>query len=284
MALPDFTMRQLLEAGAHFGHQSHRWNPKMAPLHLRHAQFIHIIDLVADDAAAASGAEDVPKWSPRAAACCSSAPSVRRPTPVADRGQALRPVLRQPPLARRHADQLADDLRLDRAAAQAGERAGRRRQGPHQEGAAELTREREKLETALGGIKDMGGMPDLMFVIDTNKEAMAIKEANRSISRWWRSSTPTAIRTASPTRSRPTTTPAARCSSIATSWRAPPSTEQYVFFGGPLVQYVLLSVSVSARKKLGSLALETSARRISQECGRGTHECVRHGANRIALP
>ena len=42
-----------------------------------------------------------------------------------------------------------------------------------------LSREREKLETALGGIKDMGGVPNLVFVIDTNKEALAIKEANR---------------------------------------------------------------------------------------------------------
>ena len=60
-----------------------------------------------------------------------------------------------------------------------------------------LTRERDKLEKALGGIKDMGGMPDLIFVIDTNKEALAIKEANRlQDSRSSRSSTRTAIRTA----------------------------------------------------------------------------------------
>ena len=45
MALPDFSMRQLLEAGAHFGHQSHRWNPKMGPYIFGTRNNIHVIDL-----------------------------------------------------------------------------------------------------------------------------------------------------------------------------------------------------------------------------------------------
>ena len=56
---------------------------------------------------------------------------------------------------------------------------GRRRPGPHQEGAPDAAREKDKLERALGGIKDMGGTPDLIFVIDTNKEQLAIQEAKR---------------------------------------------------------------------------------------------------------
>ncbi len=63
-----------------------------------------------------------------------------------------------------------------------------------------LSREREKLEKALGGIKDMGGTPDMLFVIDTNKEQLAVKEASASTSRWRPSSTRTATPTASPSR------------------------------------------------------------------------------------
>ncbi len=59
-----------------------------------------------------------------------------------------------------------------------------------------LSREQEKLTRALGGIKDMGGVPDLLFVIDTNKEQLAIQEANRLNIRSWRLSTPIAIRMA----------------------------------------------------------------------------------------
>ena len=80
MALPDFSMRQLLEAGAHFGHQTHRWNPKMDRYIFGSRSNIHIIDL----------SQSIPP---------------------------LRPVLRQPPLARRHPDQLAHRVRLHQPSA-----------------------------------------------------------------------------------------------------------------------------------------------------------------------
>jgi small subunit ribosomal protein S2 len=180
MALPDFSMRQLLEAGVHFGHQTHRWNPKMAPFIYGARNNIHIIDL----------AQTVPMLHRRpsgcqrhrrqaAAACCSSAPSARRGH-RRRRCQAFGPVLRQFALARRHADQLEDDLEFDPAPAQARRDAGGGAQGLTKKERLNLTRERDKLEKALGGIKDMGGTPDLMFVIDTNKEAIAILEARVS--------------------------------------------------------------------------------------------------------
>ena len=103
-------------------------------------------------------------------------------------------------------------------------RSRRRRPGPHEEGAPPLAREKEKLERALGGIKDMGGTPDLIFVIDTNKEQLAIQEAKRL-------GIPVAAivdtncdPTASPSRFRPMTTPAARSRSTAIWSPAPPST------------------------------------------------------------
>ena len=78
MALPDFTMRQLLEAGAHFGHQSHRWNPKMAPYIYGSRNTIHIIDLAQTVPLLHQALKAVSEPSPRAAGCCSSAPNARR--------------------------------------------------------------------------------------------------------------------------------------------------------------------------------------------------------------
>src|SRR5262249_27904215 len=93
-------------------------------------------------------------------------------------GQALGPVFRQPPLARRHADQFQDDLAVDQAPEGARREDAQQQSGLTKRELLELTRERDKLERALGGIKEMGGLPDVLFVIDTNKEAIAVKEAN----------------------------------------------------------------------------------------------------------
>ncbi len=117
MALPEFSMRQLLESGAHFGHRTQRWNPKMAPFIYGARNDIHIIDLT----------QTVPLLHQalvalREVAAVGRAHPVRRHQAAgvrADRRrrQALRPVLRQPSLAGRHADQLADHLQFHPAAA-----------------------------------------------------------------------------------------------------------------------------------------------------------------------
>ena len=126
MALPDFSMRQLLEAGAHFGHQSHRWNPKMGQYIFGTRNNIHIIDL----------AQTVPMLHRALQAVSDTVAKGGRVLFVGTKrqaagfgrrcGQAFGPVLRQFPLARRHADELEDDLRLDLAPAQ-GRRDPRRR-------------------------------------------------------------------------------------------------------------------------------------------------------------
>jgi hypothetical protein len=90
MSLPDFSMRQLLEAGVHFGHQSHRWNPKMAEFIFGARNNIHIIDLAQTVPLRIARCRRYPTPSPRAAASCSSAPSARRRT-----------ALPKPPSARR---------------------------------------------------------------------------------------------------------------------------------------------------------------------------------------
>ena len=217
MSLPDFTMRQLLESGAHFGHQSHRWNPKMAPYIFGVRNSIHIIDLAQTvpllHQALKVGVGHRRQGRPGA---------VRRhqaPGGGRDRrsGQALGAVFRQFALARRHADQLEDHLRLDLPAAQARRAARRRRQGPDQERAPDdVARARQAREGARrhqghgrrprpgvrhrhqqGGAGDQGGQP--------------AQDPGRRHPRHQ-----FAIPTASPIRSRPTTTPAAPSSSIAT--------------------------------------------------------------------
>ena len=115
MALPDYSMRQLLEAGVHFGHQAHRWNPKMREYIFGTRNDIHIIDL----------AQTVPMLhrALEAGRQGRTHPVCRHQAAGAglDRRsrQALGSVLREFPLARRHADQLEDHLGIDQAPAQA---------------------------------------------------------------------------------------------------------------------------------------------------------------------
>ena len=179
MALPYFTMRQLLEAGAHFGHQSHRWNPKMAPYIYGARNSIHIIDL----------AQTVPLLHQALKLVSDTVAKGGRVLFVGTKRQAQQDVADS---AKRCAQYFVNSRwlggtltnwktisasisRLRKLDEQLGEGA----KGLTKKERLMLTRERDKLETALGGIKDMGGVPDLVFVIDTNKEALAIKEANR---------------------------------------------------------------------------------------------------------
>src|SRR6202162_2364254 len=179
MALPDFSMRQLLEAGVPFGHQSHRWNPKMADYIFGARNNIHIIDL----------AQTVPLLHRELPAVSDTVARGGRILFVGTKRQAQDGVAEA---AKRSAQYFVNSRwlggtltnwktisasisRLRKLDEQLGEGA----KGLTKKERLMLTRERENLEKPLGGIKDMGGVPDLVFVIDTNKEALAIKEANR---------------------------------------------------------------------------------------------------------
>jgi small subunit ribosomal protein S2 len=179
MALPDFTMRGLLEAGAHFGHQSHRWNPKMAPYIFGARNNIHIIDL----------AQTVPLLHQALKVISDTVAKGGRVLFVGTKRQAQDQIA---DAAKRSAQYYINSRWLGGTLTNWKTISGsiqRLRKIDEQlsVGAAGvtkkerllLTRERDKLEKALGGIKDMGGTPDLIFVIDTNKEQLAIKEANR---------------------------------------------------------------------------------------------------------
>jgi small subunit ribosomal protein S2 len=179
MALPDFSMRQLLEAGVHFGHQTHRWNPKMAPFIFGSRNNIHILDL----------AQTVPMLYRALQQVSDTVAKGGRILFVGTKRQASDAVAES---ARRSAQYYVNSRWLGgmltnwKTISHSIERLRTLdqmlEQGVHgltKKERLSLTREREKLEKALGGIKDMGGIPDLLFVIDTNKESIAIAEARR---------------------------------------------------------------------------------------------------------
>jgi small subunit ribosomal protein S2 len=179
MALPDFTMRQLLEAGVHFGHQKHRWNPKMAPYLYGVRNNIHIIDL----------AQTVPSLHRALQAVSDTVAGGGRVLFVGTKRQSAEPIMAAAKRSAQYyvnARWLGGMLTNWKTISKSIQRLRElenllsgEAQGLTKKERLTLTRERDKLEKALGGIMDMGGVPDLLFVIDTNKEAIAIDEANR---------------------------------------------------------------------------------------------------------
>src|SRR5262249_40024487 len=167
------------EAGVHFGHQTHRWNPKMQDYLFGTRNKIHIIDL----------SKTVPLLHQAVVAASDVVAQGGRVLFVGTKRQASEPIA---DAAKRCAQYFVNSrwlggtltnwqtisnsikrLRSIEETLHAGA------QGLTKKEVLNLTRERDKLERALGGIKDMGGLPDILFVIDTNKESIAIQEANK---------------------------------------------------------------------------------------------------------
>ncbi|ACF01770.1 30S ribosomal protein S2 [Rhodopseudomonas palustris] len=180
MSLPEFSMRQLLEAGVHFGHQSHRWNPKMADYIFGVRNNIHIVDLT----------QTVPLLHRALQAISDTVAKGGRVLFVGTKRQAQDAVA---DAAKRSAQYFVNSRWLGGTLTNWKTISGSIRRLRHLEDVLssadanaytkkerlELQRERDKLNRSLGGIKDMGGLPDLIFVIDTNKEDIAIQEAQR---------------------------------------------------------------------------------------------------------
>jgi small subunit ribosomal protein S2 len=179
MALPEFSMRQLLEAGAHFGHQTHRWNPKMDRFIFGVRSGIHILDL----------SQTTPLLHQALLKVREVAAKGGRILFVGTKRQASEHVAAA---AKRSAQYFVNQRwlggtltnwqtvsksiqRLRELEAVVGGDGG----GRTKKELLTLTRERDKLDRSLGGIASMGGIPDLMIVIDTNKEAIAIQEARK---------------------------------------------------------------------------------------------------------
>jgi small subunit ribosomal protein S2 len=180
MALPDFSMRQLLEAGVHFGHQAHRWNPKMAEYIFGTRNNIHIVDLTLT----------VPMLHRALQAVSDTVAQGGRILFVGTKRQAQDAIAEA---AKKSAQYYVNSRWLGgtmtnwktvsnsikRLRALEEMLSSNEAQGYTKKERLTLQRERDKLDRSLGGIKDMGGLPDLVFVIDTNKEDIAIKEARR---------------------------------------------------------------------------------------------------------
>ncbi len=180
MALPEFTMRQLLESGAHFGHRTQRWNPKMASYIYGSRNDIHIIDLT----------QTVPLLHQALVALREVAASGGRILFVGTKRQASDPIAAA---AKRCAQYYVNHRwlggtltnwqtisnsikRLRTIEETLGTAQG---SGLTKKELLVLLRERDKLERSLGGIKEMGGLPNMLFVIDTNKESIAVAEARK---------------------------------------------------------------------------------------------------------
>src|SRR5437899_235371 len=178
MALPDYSMRQLLEAGVHFGHHTRRWNPKMSPYIYGVRNGIHVIDLE----------QTVPLLRQGLEAIREVVAGGGRVLLVGTKRQAQEAIAE----AAKRCGQyyvnyrwLGGMLTNFKTISQSikrlrelDERITTEESGLTKRELLELTRDRDKLERALGGIKEMGGLPDIIVAIDTNQEAIAVSEAN----------------------------------------------------------------------------------------------------------
>jgi len=180
MSLPTFSMRQLVEAGVHFGHNTRRWNPKMAPFLFGVRNGIHIIDLqqsVPMLHRAMQAVRDVVAGGGRVlfvgtkrAASDIVAESAKRCGQYYVNHRWLGGMLTNWKTISQSIKRLRElDEQLNSGVLG----------GLTKKEQLVLTRERDKLERALGGIKEMGGLPDILFIIDTNKESLAVQEANK---------------------------------------------------------------------------------------------------------
>ncbi|MQQ07147.1 30S ribosomal protein S2 [Epibacterium sp. SM1979] len=179
MALPEFSMRQLLEAGVHFGHQTQRWNPRMAPYIYGARNGIHIMDLT----------QTVPMLDQALQAVRDTVAKGGRVLFVGTKRQAAAPIAEAAEKSAQYYMNhrwLGGTLTNWKTVSQSiqrmkdiDERMETGAEGLTKKERLGMERDQEKLTASLGGIREMGGVPDLLFVIDVKKEALAIAEANK---------------------------------------------------------------------------------------------------------
>jgi small subunit ribosomal protein S2 len=173
MAAPVVSMQQLIETGAHFGHQTHRWNPKMKPYIFGDRNGVHILDL----------SQTVPLFARALEFISTTVASGGKVLFVGTKRQAQEPVADAARRAGQHFvnhrwlggmltnwKTISNSIKRMKAL---DEQLSGNTVGLTKKEVLQLTRERDKLELSLGGIRDMGGVPDVMFVIDANKEELA---------------------------------------------------------------------------------------------------------------
>ncbi|MEM9668604.1 MAG: 30S ribosomal protein S2 [Pseudomonadota bacterium] len=180
MALPEFSMRDLLEAGVHFGHQTHRWNPKMKQFIYGDRSQIHILDL----------SKTVPLLHQALVQVRDTVAKGGRVLFVGTKRQAQQPIAEAATRCAQYYmnhrwlggtltnwSTVSNSIKRLKELESMFEGDGG--EGLTKKELLNLEREKDKLQRALGGIADMGGLPSLIFVIDTNKEAIAVQEAKK---------------------------------------------------------------------------------------------------------
>src|ERR1700749_292125 len=178
MALPEYSMRQLLEAGVHFGHHTRRWNPKMAPYIFGVRNGIHIIDLEQTEPMLHQGLQAIRDVVAGGGRVLLVGTKRQAQEPVADAAKRCGQYYVNYRWLGGMLTNFKTISQSIKRLRELEERITQEQTGLTKRELLELTRDRDKLERALGGIKEMGGLPDILFVIDTNKEAIAVAEAN----------------------------------------------------------------------------------------------------------
>ncbi|MDD2876070.1 MAG: 30S ribosomal protein S2 [Acidiphilium sp.] len=179
MAMPEVSLRQLLESGVHFGHNTRRWNPRMAPYLFGIRNQVHIIDLqqtvpmmeraLREIRNVTAGGGRVLFVGTKRAAADHVAEAAQRCGQYYVNHRWLGGMLT-------NWKTITNSIRKLR---QMEDTVSGEAQGLTKKEVLNLSRERDKLDRALGGIKEMGGLPDILFIIDTNKEKLAVEEANK---------------------------------------------------------------------------------------------------------
>ena len=180
MAIPEVAVRQLLEAGVHFGHKSHRWNPKMAPYIFGVRNGVHVIDLTQTVPLLYQALNAVSATVARGGRVLFVGTKRQAATPIAEAAKAcaqyyinkrwLGGILtnwKTVSVSIKHLQELEDKLKEDST------------EGLTKKEILKTTRAYEKLQKEIGGIREIGGVPDLVFVIDTNREKIAMQEARK---------------------------------------------------------------------------------------------------------
>jgi small subunit ribosomal protein S2 len=178
MAMPSFTMRQLLESGVHYGHHTRRWNPKMSPYIFGIRNGVHILDLQ----------QTVPMLHHAMEAIRNTVANGGRVLFVGTKAQASEKIKESAKRCGQYyinhrwlGGAMTNWKTINQSITHMKEIEERLNDtsGLTKKERLDLERQFTKLELAIGGIREMGGVPDILFVIDTNKEAIAIQEANR---------------------------------------------------------------------------------------------------------
>ena len=179
MALPEFTMRQLLEAGVHYGHQTQRWNPKMGEYIYGDRNGIHILDLT----------QTVPMLDQALKVVRDTVAKNGRILFVGTKRQAQKPIAEAAEKCAQfymNYRWLGGTLTNWKTVSQSiqrlkqfDERLANGAEGMTKKERLNMEREQGKLQASLGGIREMGGTPDLIFIIDVGKEDLAILEAKK---------------------------------------------------------------------------------------------------------